>query len=567
MRLLALALLALAGTAQAATTATVTPGDWPLYRGSTIVSRHATLDACVEAAKALAVTRSYTCRTSAGVAVTVTVDPPPPPPPPPTGGPTFTISKDAYVGDDYVTAAWSGVAPCVASSDPAYAPWSGDQGASGARSLSPDYTVVLTLTCANGAVSRTLEVSGFDAPPPPTGGGGGSTPPPPPETLPVPAVLPTPIPLQVRAFSASDASLAPVLKYAETARRNWNFEGHTVAVPFSTDQGYWDYENCTTHYAVWLFDRPSAWFKLADMTGDASYQAQAVSDFRYWAGKIDARGFFSCKTGEDDTKYLDLQGFLFYERATGDTSLRPVADRIYAQSAVGLPNTYSTGLALWTEREVGIHLGAAIDYYSLTGNTQALARAAALVRQWTAVAGASGAPQVSYTQHEGGGPGGTTPTNLTNSPWMSAFYFQAARRYWQVTGDQEVLRQASAYFDWLTVNGLYDGSLFHPEFAGVTVPRYLTGDLIGDAGYDEGNVLHCADVQGFVAFAVDAKRRLGLPTAAAQARLDQLKVCTARMWANWTRDGGASNALPKYRIQAPRAWNWWMRGLYEYSLQ
>ena len=68
--------------ALAATTATVTPGDWALYGGTSILSRHATEAACIDAAKARNVTRTYTCRTSTGVAVTVTVDPPPPPPPP-----------------------------------------------------------------------------------------------------------------------------------------------------------------------------------------------------------------------------------------------------------------------------------------------------------------------------------------------------------------------------------------------------------------------------------------------------------------------------------------------------
>ena len=62
----------------AATAATVTPGDWALYGGTSILSRHATEAACIDAAKARNVTRTYTCRTSTGIAVTVTVDPPPP---------------------------------------------------------------------------------------------------------------------------------------------------------------------------------------------------------------------------------------------------------------------------------------------------------------------------------------------------------------------------------------------------------------------------------------------------------------------------------------------------------
>ena len=80
----------------AATAATVTPGDWALYGGTSILSRgYATEAACVEAAKARNETRTYTCRTSSGVAVTVTVDPPPPPaalrwPPPPLPPPPQT---------------------------------------------------------------------------------------------------------------------------------------------------------------------------------------------------------------------------------------------------------------------------------------------------------------------------------------------------------------------------------------------------------------------------------------------------------------------------------------------
>lgn len=550
-KLLALLLLA-PSLALSAVTATVTPGDWPLYRGSTIVSRHASLDACVAAAKALSVQRSYTCRTSAGVAVTVTVDPPPPPPPP-VSGPTLTISKDAYVGDDYVSAIWSGVAPCTASSVPAYDPWSGPKDASGGQSLSPDYSVVLTLTCANGSTSRTLTVTGFDTPPPPPSGGGGGGTPPPVETLPVPTVLPTPIALTVTPIPVGD----PVADFSQTARRNWNHGGHNVAVPFSTDYGYWDYENCATHYSTWLFDRPSAWFKYAELTGDATARDLAISDFRYWVGKIDAQGYFSCKTGEQDSKYLYIEPFIRYESATGDQQYRAVADRVYAASATGFPSNYSASYPIWTEREVGIHLGAAVDYYRLTGNTQALARAAALVRQWSDVAGTVGAPLVTETKHEGGGP---APNELTNSPWMSALYFQSARKYWQITGDDTVLRQASAYFDWLDANALYDGSLAHPEFTGLTFPRYLTGNGVGDSFPDESNMLHCPDVGGFIHFAVDAKRRLGLPTARAQQRETELKACTARMWQNWTRD---TDYLPKYRVAAPRSWNWWVSGFYE----
>ena len=141
-------------------------------------------------------------------------------------------------------------------------------------------------------------------------------------------------------------------------------------------------------------------------------------------------------------------------------------------------------------------------------------------------------------------------------------YFQAARVYWQVTGDEAVLRQVSAYFDWLNVNGLYDGANVDSGYAGIAIPRYLTGPLIGDANYSDGDMLHCLDVAGTVGFALDAKQRLNQSTVAAVQRLAQLRACSVRTFNDWTR---STASLPKYRMQVPRTWMWWMRGRYEFT--
>lgn len=559
MRALVYILALLATPVFAATTYTV--GPWKLVRsGSVQPGNYASPAECDAALRAQTVvvgsTVTFRCQqtvTARGVA-----DPPvdpPPPPPPPGGDVRVSLTPNTYAVGGYSTIIWTG-SSCTKSSSPAYAVWNETPGDDGGRSVAPNVTTTFTLTCANGTASAVLTVTG-SAPvdPPPSGGGSGGGNPPPVTTLPVPSVLATPIVLPVNQIGANDL----IRKYAQTAMRNWNFEGHVVADPFDRDQGYWSYDTCVQDYAVWLFDRPGAFWKLYELTGDVTYRTQAISDTQYFASHINAQGYFDCKTGEADTKYLVTRPFLTYERATGDQSLRAAAARAYSQSAQGFDVTYSPSQGLWTEREVGIHGDAALAYYELTGDTQALARAAALVKQWTDMAG-QGVPLVSYTQHEGGGPGGSTPTDPVSSPWMAAMYFQFARNYWQVTGDEQVLRQVSQYFDWLDANALYDGSLFHPEFTGVTVPRYLAPSLIGDGGYDEGNLLHCPDVQGLVAFAVDAKGRLGQSIARAQQRLVELQACTQRMYANWTRE---TNYLPKYRIQAPRAFNWWLKGLYE----
>jgi hypothetical protein len=50
------------------------------------------------------------------------------------------------------------------------------------------------------------------------------------------------------------------------------------------------------------------------------------------------------------------------------------------------------------------------------------------------------------------------------------------------------------------------------------------------------------------------------PADAAQTRLTQLKQTAKRSFANWTR---TTLYLPKYRVNPPRKFNWWVRGFYE----
>ncbi len=71
---LLLCLLPLSVTA--AIVATLAPATWDLYTGTTKTKTVATQQACIDAAKALGIVKSYTCRTRTGVAISVTVDPP-----------------------------------------------------------------------------------------------------------------------------------------------------------------------------------------------------------------------------------------------------------------------------------------------------------------------------------------------------------------------------------------------------------------------------------------------------------------------------------------------------------
>ncbi len=358
----------------------------------------------------------------------------------------------------------------------------------------------------------------------------------------------------------SGVVLEALLNFAETWARNWNFGGHAVTSAFTEDAGYWEYTDDT--FEPWLFDRATVGHRLYELTSDTRWRDQFLSDFAWYRERIDAQGIFTPK-GSNDTKYGYVTPFLLYERMAGDQQYRPIAERIYDSWIREWPDDFDPAALLWTERELAFALEAAVSWYEMTGSAAALARAQALVNQWTAASGSAGAPLVTYTQHEGGGPGGTEPTNLTNSPWMSGLYFQAARRYFALTNDAEVLAQASRYADWLDANGFYDAALAHPEFSGLVFPRYLTGELIGDAGYDAGNMGHCLNVGGLLKFALEAKGQRQEPLTAIQTRYAQMQACAQRDFDEWTR---TTEYLPKYRINPPRKFNWQLRGYYEDAL-
>lgn len=168
-----LILLALvSGHAIGATTATVSPGDWALYAGTSISSRgYATEAACVDAAKALGVARSYTCRTSTGVVVSVTVDPPPPPPPPAVAA-TLTASPQTVASGGASSLTWSstGATSCTLSA----AGQSQAVPTAGSVSTGPlTQTVTVTLTCGSASDAETITVASAPPPPPADSDGDG----------------------------------------------------------------------------------------------------------------------------------------------------------------------------------------------------------------------------------------------------------------------------------------------------------------------------------------------------------------------------------------------------------
>lgn len=395
--------------------------------------------------------------------------------------------------------------------------------------------------------------SGSGLPPaatPPSAGGGTS------------AFLPS-----LARIDAANPSDGPIAKFAETYAQNWNFEGHSVDSRFTASQGLWTLDDTT--FEPWLFDRTSVAYYLYLRTGDAKWRTLFHQYFTFYRQRIDAAGIFTPK-GSGDTKYSYVTPFLLYERDSGDTQYRAIAKRIHDAWVAEFPNAWSPGLGLWTEREIGLALEAAVAYYDLTREPAALARANALVAQWSSLSAATGAPLHTLQQH---GEEFSEPwaSRMMSSPWMAALYFQAARRLHALTGNTEVLAQASRYADFLDQYGFVDGSAFSASYAGVTVPFYLVGTETFNDGTanvrwysretpGEGDMAHCLDVAGLLKFSLQAKQARSEPTARTQQRITELRACAAREFADFTR---TTTYLPKYRINPPRKFNWQMRGSVE----
>jgi hypothetical protein len=142
-----LPLLAHAGTY------TLTHGTWDLFNGSTKVGSYASETACADAAAALNVTKSYTCKTTTTVNVTATST---------SAAPTVSLTLNpttvSYGQGSMRTWSSTNATSCSASSNPT-GNWWGTQGTSGNGWVFPPVTVTYILTCTGPGGSATAQAT------------------------------------------------------------------------------------------------------------------------------------------------------------------------------------------------------------------------------------------------------------------------------------------------------------------------------------------------------------------------------------------------------------------------
>jgi hypothetical protein len=301
----------------------------------------------------------------------------------------------------------------------------------------------------------------------------------------------------------------------------------------------------------WLFDRATTYYKLSLWSKDNDFKSHALDLVEHYYSLIDDRGEFRLKL--DDTKYSYTDGAVWYEHETGDKRFRPKAEAVYDRWLQEFPSQYSIAQAVWTEREIAYAFGAALGWYELSGDSNALVRSRELVNQWKTMSEGTGAPLHTLAQHQEEFEPPWFDQRMT-SPWMAALFFEYLQHYERLTGDTQALKLVSDYADFLLANCLYDGSTNHPNLRGYLMPYYLCGE---QASYyaretpSEGDGEHTPDVMGLMAFAVSAKRKLGVDEKPALDAYREL------------RKSAAFFVSRRSDVEPPRKISWWFGTSYD----
>lgn len=303
-------------------------------------------------------------------------------------------------------------------------------------------------------------------------------------------------------------------------------------------------------YEPWLFDRATVYYKLSRWTGDTTFRKHAFELVERYYDNIDEHGHFKLKP--HDGKYAYVDGAIWYERETGDRKFRPKAELIYRMWTQEIKADYSPASRIWTEREIAYGFGAALGWYQLSGDAAALERARALVKQWSEMSKSAGAPLHTLEQHQEEFEPPWSTRRMT-SPWMASLFFEYLQVYYRLTEDQEALHLVSAYADFLLAHGLYDGSRNHPNLSGRLMPYYLADEkgVYERETPSEADGEHAPDVMGLMAFAVYAKRQLGLDDKPSLKAYQSL------------RESAAYFVGRRQSVEPPRKINWWIGTSYD----
>lgn len=336
---------------------------------------------------------------------------------------------------------------------------------------------------------------------------------------------------------------------------------NVTTASYPTSSGRLDLANIR---ADWLYDRATAFYVLWLRSGNTLHRDKAIeyADL-YFAGVTlnggTGRADFTSPAGTlGDIKYLYPIIANWYPSITSGSTIHDAkAEGLYRQCLVSHSKTYSTGLALWTERNHSYAILGCLARYHKANDLVARQDALDYFNTLITMSASSGAPLHPYDQHEGGGP--TTPIT---SPWMGALLVEAVIQFYRSTGDSRCITWLAGYGDYLVENAFYAADGTQPSIAGRLLPAYLIGDTLQ---YPEGvtnDMEHAYDVAVCLRKCRWAKLQLSQSTTAMDAVIADLDYVAEFVFGYWTR---TTDGLPRYRVNPSRKYMWWFRNSYSSS--
>lgn len=306
--------------------------------------------------------------------------------------------------------------------------------------------------------------------------------------------------------------------------------------------------------APWLFDRAMTLFGVYVRTGDVKWLRHAHRAAQFYAGHLDANGYFDMKSYED-LKYSYGQCLFVDLMLTGDTSLLDPIDRV-ASACTSWNPVYTTNSNFWTERHQTYALLGALSAWEATGDQAHADRVREIAEASFAHAlnppggwPTDGCLLHQFSDHEGAG-----TDDPVCSPWMSALFTDAIWRYYLHSEDSAALTFLAGIGDYVRLYALYLGQ----ENLDRMVPWYLVSSVYqftSDGPW--GDMEHACDVAGLLAKAAWARKTLGEDHTDLLAAARTLLTTCEFVLDYWHRPGGPDAGLAEWRLNPPRKFNWW----------
>lgn len=321
-----------------------------------------------------------------------------------------------------------------------------------------------------------------------------------------------------------------------------------------------------TDYEPWLYDRSATMYALYFRGGSLKALREAVRASDFYAGHIDANGWFTLK-GED-TKYVYPENLAYTAWLTGDsTQLAHVPAMLAAHDT--FPDVWVTNPdRFWTERHAAFKLLANAIAWELDGGNalrdKVNAEIAELVRHQDGAGGqiphpagfVDGGLYHLGTQHDYD----WDETSYGASSWMSVLLVDAALRAYATAEDlptANLVRRLGNFLRVATVDTLehsydtYEDTLALPRYA------MLSDGSDGQRNYED--IEHGLDVAAGLAWAGYFADLTNQADARLRQRATDLYFSYDIGVNYWIRPGGPSAGLTAYRVAPWRKWGWEQR--------